>query len=220
MNLKFFKKTALAALVSTSLMFGTVAPAAATGIPVFDAGAVAQAVQQTVQMGMQIQNQIKQLSELKNQVQALSGSRNMGNLLKDTVKSQMPAEWRSLYDGVKDIDYKSVLDGKKYNPETALKLLASNEELTKKAFDELQAQLTTIEKLRDAINSAQDIKAAADLQNRIATEQAKIQTTQARLDMMDRFFAQQEKIEKKKYAVREACMSRHMFDKKFEECNR
>ncbi|WP_199903477.1 TrbJ/VirB5 family protein [Neisseria wadsworthii] len=220
MNLKFFKKTALAALVSTSLMFGTVVPAAATGIPVFDAGAVAQAVQQTVQMGTQIKNQIKQLTELKNQVQALSGSRNMGNLLKDTVKSQIPTEWRSLYDGVKDIDYKSVLDGKKYNPETALKLLASNEELTKKAFDELQAQLTTIEKLRDAINSAQDIKAAADLQNRIATEQAKIQTTQARLDMMDRFFAQQEKIEKKKYAVREACMSRHMFDKKFEECNR
>ena len=37
--------------------------------------------------------------------------------------------------------------------------------------------------------------------------------------MMDRLYQQQEKIEKKKYAVREACMARHMFDKKYEECN-
>ena len=37
--------------------------------------------------------------------------------------------------------------------------------------------------------------------------------------MMDRLFAQQEKIEKKKYAMRESCMARHMYDRKFEECN-
>ncbi|KPN72611.1 hypothetical protein AKG09_01900 [Neisseria sp. 83E34] len=219
MNLNFFKKTAFAAVISTSLMFGAVTPATA-GIPVTNPLGLVQQIQQTVQMAQQIQNQIKQLTELKNQLKAVTGSRNMGNLLKDTAKSQIPTEWSSLYNGIKDIDYKSVLDGKKYNPETALQLLASNEELTKKAFDELYAQLTTVEKLREEINNTQDIKAAADLQNRIATEQAKIQTTQARLDMMDRFFAQQEKIEKKKYAAREACMSRHMFDKKFDECNR
>ena len=73
--------------------------------------------------------------------------------------------------------------------------------------------------MREEINNTQDIKAATDLQNRIATEQAKINNTQIQLDMMDRFYAQQEKIEKKKYAMRESCMARHMYDRKFEECN-
>lgn len=219
MNLKFFRKTAVATMVSASLMLGTAAPVSASGIPTFDAAAATNAIQSLLQMKEQIQNQIKQLTELKNQVKAQTGSRNMGNLLKDTVKSQIPSEWSSLYGDIKDIDYKSVLSGKKYNPKTTLKLLINNEEFSKKAFDELQTQLDTIDKLRNAINSTQDIKAAADLQNRIATEQAKIQTTQAKLDMMDRMFAQQEKIEKKKYAAREACMARHMFDKKFDECN-
>lgn len=79
--------------------------------------------------------------------------------------------------------------------------------------------MQNIEYLRNAINGTTDIKSSADLQNRIAVEQAKINNTQIKLDMMDRLYQQQEKIEKKKYAVREACMARHMFDKKYEECN-
>ena len=143
----------------------------------------------------------------------------MGNLLKDTVKSQIPSEWSSLYENVKNTDYKSVLDGKSYKPETALQLLANNEAMSQAAYKELSKQLGKIDQLREEINKTQDIKAATDLQNRIATEQAKINNTQAKLDMMDRLFAQQEKIEKKKYAMRESCMARHMYDRKFEECN-
>ena len=219
MKLKPLKKTIVATMVSVGLMFGTVSPIALAGIPTTDLGQIAEAIKQTIHMTRQIENQIKQLTELKSQVQAMTGSRNMGNLLKDTAKSQIPAEWSSLYDSVKNTDYKSVLNGKSYKPETALQLLANNEEMTKKAFSELKEQLKTIDLLRNEINNTQDIKAATDLQNRIATEQAKINNTQIQLDMMDRFYAQQEKIEKKKYAMREACMARHMYDRKFEECN-
>lgn len=206
-------------MVSAGLLFGSVAPVSASGIPTFDGAAAANAIQSLLQMKTQIENQIKQLTELKSQVQAMTGSRNMGNLLKDAAKSQIPAEWSSLYDSVKNTDYKSLLNGKSYKPETALQLLANNEAMSKKAFDELSQQLGAIDKLREEINKTQDIKAATDLQNRIATEQAKINNTQAKLDMMDRLFAQQEKIEKKKYAMRESCMARHMYDRKFEECN-
>lgn len=206
-------------MVSVGLVFGSVTPASASGIPTFDGAAAANAIQSLIQMKTQIENQIKQLTELKSQVQAMTGSRNMGNLLKDAVKSQIPSEWSSLYDSVKNTDYKSVLNGKSYKPETALQLLANNEAMSKAAYEELSDQLEKIDQLREEINNTQDIKAATDLQNRIATEQAKINNTQIQLDMMDRFYAQQEKIEKKKYAMREACMARHMYDRKFEECN-
>ena len=219
MKLKPLKKTIVATMVSVGLMFGSVAPASARGIPTFDGAAAANAIQSLIQMKTQIENQIKQLTELKSQVQAMTGSRNMGNLLKDAVKSQIPSEWSSLYDSVKNTDYKSVLNGKSYKPETALQLLANNEAMSKAAYKELSEQLGKIDQLREEINKTQDIKAATDLQNRIATEQAKINNTQAKLDMMDRLFAQQEKIEKKKYAMRESCMARHMYDRKFEECN-
>lgn len=219
MKLKPLKKTIVATMVSVGLVFGSVTPASASGIPTFDGAAAANAIQSLIQMKTQIENQIKQLTELKSQVQAMTGSRNMGNLLKDAVKSQIPSEWSSLYDSVKNTDYKSVLNGKSYKPETALQLLANNEAMSKAAYKELSEQLGKIDQLREEINNAQDIKAATDLQNRIATEQAKINNTQAKLDMMDRLFAQQEKIEKKKYAMRESCMARHMYDRKFEECN-
>ncbi|MDO4248196.1 MAG: type IV secretion system protein [Neisseria sp.] len=219
MKLKPLKKTIVATMVSVGLVFGSVTPASASGIPTFDGAAAANAIQSLIQMKTQIENQIKQLTELKSQVQAMTGSRNMGNLLKDAVKSQIPSEWSSLYDSVKNTDYKSVLNGKSYKPETALQLLANNEAMSKAAYEELSDQLEKIDQLREEINNTQDIKAATDLQNRIATEQAKINNTQIQLDMMDRFYAQQEKIEKKKYAMREACMARHMYDRKFEECN-
>ena len=219
MKLKSLNKTIMVTMVSAGLLFGAVAPVSATGIPTFDAAQAANALQSLMQMKTQIENQIKQLTELKSQVQAMTGSRNMGNLLKDTAKSQIPAEWSSLYDSVKNTDYKSVLNGKSYKPETALQLLANNEAMSKAAYEELSDQLEKIDQLREEINNTQDIKAATDLQNRIATEQAKINNTQIQLDMMDRFYAQQEKIEKKKYAMRESCMARHMYDRKFEECN-
>lgn len=219
MKLKSIQKTIAVTMVSASLMLGIVSPPVFAGIPTTDLGAIAEAIKQTIEMKKQIENQIKQLTELKSQVQAMTGSRNMGNLLKDTVKSQIPSEWSSLYENVKNTDYKSVLDGKSYKPETALQLLANNEAMSQAAYKELSEQLGKIDQLREEINKTQDIKAATDLQNRIATEQAKINNTQAKLDMMDRLFAQQEKIEKKKYAMRESCMARHMYDRKFEECN-
>ncbi|WP_066570581.1 type IV secretion system protein [Snodgrassella sp. CFCC 13594] len=97
------KTFVLTALVSMGV---TVAPLAqASGIPVVDAGAIAQAVQQVVHMKTQIDNQIKQISELKSQVAAISGTRNLGQIL-NTVKDQVPDEWKSLYGSVTATNYK------------------------------------------------------------------------------------------------------------------
>ena len=214
------KKFMVLSIVGTSLLTAPLA-SMATGIPVIDGMAAANAIQSLLQMKEQIDNQLKQLSELKSQVQAVSGARNLGNVATGMVKDNIPTEWQSVYSQATSTrtNYKDLLNGKTYSPETALKLLASNRDFSEKAFDELDKQLQNIEYLRNAINGTTDIKSSADLQNRIAVEQAKINNTQIKLDMMDRLYQQQEKIEKKKYAVREACMARHMFDKKYEECN-
>ena len=212
------KQAALSIVVAAGLFTGSVAPTFASGIPTFDGAAAANAIKSFSQMKEQIDNQIKQLQQLKGQVKAMTGSRNIGSLVSNTVQSQVPDEWKSIYDSVKNTDYKSVINGKKYDAETSLKLLATNEVLSEKAFDELKNQLNRIEQLQNQINSTQDIKAAADLQNAISTEQARINNTQIKLDMMERLYQQQEKIEKKKYASREACMARHMYDRNYSEC--
>lgn len=216
--MKNVHKTLTALMVSAGLVLSPVA-VQATGILTFDGAAAANALQSLLSMKQQIENQVKQLTQLKSQVTAMTGSRNMGNLLKDTVKDQIPTEWSSIYSKVKNVDYKSVMDGKNYSPATALNLLASNHAFSEQAFKSMDEQLNTIKQLQNAINSAGDIKAATDLQNRIAAEQAKIHNTQVKLDMMDRLYAQQEKIEQVKYTQREACMGRHVSDGKFDECN-
>lgn len=212
------KKLSAALVVSMGLL-ASPSVTVASGIPVFDGASVAQAIQQVIHMKEQIDNQLKQLSELKSQVQAVSGARNLGSVATNLVKDQIPTEWKSLYNSATSTNYKDLLSGKTYSPETALKLLAGNQDFSKKAFDELEQQLRTIKLLHQQINATTDLKASADLQNRIAVEQAKINNTQIKLDMMERIFEQQEKVERKKYAMREACMARHMFDKKYDQCS-
>lgn len=192
-----FKPTRLAKLaaivVSGSLILTPVA--ATAGIPVTDPGSIAQAIKQGIQLKEQIDNQIKQIAELRSQVKALTGSRNMGNLLKDAVKDQVPSEWKDLYNSATGTDYKALLKGKDYKPEDALKMLISNYDSTLKAFQDTKKRLDNIGQLMNQIDGAQDMKAAADLQNRLAAEQAIIQNNQVKLDMMARMFEIQKEIQ-------------------------
>ena len=212
------KKISAVLLLSVGMMSAS-APSLAGGILTFDITAKVNALETIAKLKDQIDNQLSQLTELRNQVKAMSGSRNLGNIATDLAKDQIPTEWKAVYNNAKNTDYTSLLNnGKNYSSKTALQQLANSTTLSESAFNELKNQLKTLETLQNQINSTQDIKAAADLQNRIAVEQGKINNTQVKLDMMDRLFKQQEKVERAKYAMRESCMSRHMFDKKFDEC--
>ena len=217
-----FKKTVCSVLLAASLA-SVPFMANASGIPVFDGGAAAQRTQNFVQ---QMAEMAKQLTQLKQQYEqqvkqfkAMTGSRNIGNLLKDTFKDQIPSEWSAVYDGAKNIDYKSMINSKAYKADGADKLLVQNQEMLSKVFAETKKQLGNIENLMNQINTTQDIKAAADLQNRIAAEQAKIANNQTKLDMFDRLFKQQQVIEQRRYAARESCMAKHIRDGNYSACN-
>lgn len=194
----------------------------ASGIPVVDGAAAAQRAQNFIQ---QMAEYAKQLTELKNQYRqqvnqfkAMTGSRNLGNILQDTVKDQVPSEWSAIYKGAKDIDYKSVINSKTYDAKAADRATVQSYQEMQKVFDNMQKQLDNLTGLMNQINMTQDVKAAADLQNRIAVEQAKIANNQTKLDMLDRLYARQQEVNKRTYAAREACMAKQMASGNFAAC--
>lgn len=194
----------------------------ASGIPVVDGAAAAQRAQNFIQ---QMAEYAKQLTELKNQYRqqvnqfkAMTGSRNLGNILQDTVKDQVPSEWSAIYKGAKEIDYKSVINSKSYDAKSADRATVQSYQEMQKVFDNMQKQLDNLTGLMNQINMTQDVKAAADLQNRIAVEQAKIANNQTKLDMLDRLYARQQEVNKRTYAAREACMAKQMASGNFAAC--
>lgn len=218
MKLYKVKKTAVA--LAFGLMVATSAPTMA-GIPVYDGAAVAKAVEQVVKMGQQIDNQIKQITELKNQVKALTGNRNLGNILKTDALEQLPDEWKSVYDAAmqtKGGNFNNLLSSKGYNQNADNERLIKHFDLTLKAIKDSELRFQNIKALMDRVNTTQDAKAAADLQNRIALENAYIQQNQTQLDMMERFMALDEKVQVKKRAARNSCIRQNRINNSNTAC--
>ena len=63
-----FRQSAAAAVLSAVLALGTTVPAVAGGVPTYDGAAVEQAIKQGIQMKQQIDNQLDQIKQLKEQV--------------------------------------------------------------------------------------------------------------------------------------------------------
>lgn len=208
------KKSAKITAFALALAFGSIAPttASATGIPVFDGAAaaqdalkLAQLVEQVAKSAIQIDNQVKQIQELQSQVKALTGSRNMGKLLENVAKSQIPDEWKSIYENLSDVNFEEIINSKSYKPETSLQLMVDNLNQAEKAITETKQSFEQLDQLLQQIDQAPDMKAAADLQNRISIEQARIANNQTKLDMMERMYALNERIEAKRYDARVIC---------------
>lgn len=199
-------KLAVAVLLSGGLAVSV--PAFAGGIPVFDGAAVAQAIQQGIQMKQQIENQIKQINELKSQVKALTGSRNIGKLLRNEAQEALPDEWKSVYEAAKKqggSGGKDLLSGKAYDAKNSDERLIKQFDMTLKSIKDSQLRMKNISALLDQVDKTQDAKAAADLQNRIAGEQAKIQQNQINLDTMARLYEMQKEIDERNFAQYNKC---------------
>ena len=191
--------------------------ASAGGISTFDAAAAANAAQSLVQLKTQIDNQISQINELKSQVKALSGSRNLGQILNE-VKDQVPAEWQAIYGSATATNYKDLLKPKTYSSEEAAKALFTNYDMTLKSFEDTKKRLDNIQALMNKINTTQDIKAAADLQSRISAEQAIITNNQTKLDMMAKMFDIQEKIAIQQRVQKDKCFRAAKYGRSLSGC--
>lgn len=191
---------------------------AVSGIPVNDAAAILKYGEQIIQMKEQIDNQIKQITEMKNQVKALTGGREIGNLLKDTVKDQIPDEWGDIYKMV-NIDTSNLTDSKKFDPEANLKALAGIQQMTETAFADTKKRQGNIDMLMQELNNTQDIKASTDLQGRIAAEQATIANNQTKLDQMSRMYEIQKEVNARSRTAYNGCVLENWSKGRQDSCN-
>ena len=198
-----------------------VATANAGGIPVVDASAIAQDaanfVKQLAEMKTQVENQIKQITELKNQVAALTGGRELGNLAREAIGEAIPDSWKDIYSDVKNVDLGRLsekIDRKK--EDQGLIVMINN---TEKAFDDIKQRMAVIEQLTNAINSTTDIKAATDLNARIAAEQTAISNQQVKLDQIERMYNLEKELAEKKREKRSLCHYKNISQGTKNPCN-
>ena len=111
-----------------------------------------------------------------------------------------------------------MLSAKNYNPSVDGERLVQQYDLTLRAIKDSEVRMDNIKRLMDQVNQTQDMKAAADLQSRIALENAKIQQNQTNLDMMARFMDIQEKVQVKKRQNRDRCILENRINKNSATC--
>jgi type IV secretion system protein VirB5 len=202
------KTKLLTTLSAVSLTFALSGVVNAQGIPVIDATAIAKHLEQIVHMKQQIENQVSQIVELKNQVEALTSVEGLKNAAQELALDNIPAEWQDIYKNVDKIstaDIDKLLNQKKYDPEGARKLLTNYTASLEKAFTETSQRFERLNNLQTKLQTATNVKEAADIQNQIATESAAIAVSQTQLDNMQRAYEIQRGVHAEQHREAEFC---------------
>ena len=146
-----------------------------------------------------------QIDQMKQQYGAITGSRGLGQVFDNPqLREYLPKDWQVVYDAVKRGGYSS-LNGRASSIYADNKLFDACESLVPdqqrdacrsqavkpsqdkafalEAYEQAAARLRQIDQLMGQINQTQDPKGIAELQGRIAAEQAMIQNEQTKLQM-------------------------------------
>lgn len=214
------------ALLAATIAFLPAPAVYAAGIPVFDGAAVAQSAQQQIETITkwveQHEAMLSQIEQLKNTYQSLNGSRGLGNIMNNpALRDYLPPDWQNVYDNVKRGGYggltgtaKSLYSSNKIFDNCAS--ITDNDQrgvcqaqsvkgyqdkgLALDAFAAAKSRIDQIDQLMNQINLTQDPKAVAELQARIAAEQANIQNEQTKLQLYSMVSAAEDKIQKQQRA--------------------
>jgi type IV secretion system protein VirB5 len=209
----------VAAIAAGALLSGN---ALSQGIPVIDAANLMNSVQQVLAWGQQFEQMKNQISQQQQMYNAMNGSRGLGSLLNNpALKNALPVEWQSVYTSLQYGGYagltgsaKAIRDASKIvscDSMTGQSLKLCNQEMNKPAQDKAyaqdayasaQARVSQIEGLTREINNTTDQKSIAELNARIAAEQAAIQNEQTKLQMFKMLAEADDRlIEQKKYEM-------------------
>jgi type IV secretion system protein VirB5 len=170
----------------------------ATGVPVVN-------VQEAIQLAQQLQAMGKQLDQLKQQYGAVTGSYGRGGQgLTDALdaSSIVPGSWQDVVSqqksgiyGSRQATYEKVMntmspgdfadqgEGANYKMSTdsVRSALAGGESL----YDEAQTHLRNFQNLSQQVDTTQNVKDAADLQNRMSAELGMAQSAQTKLQAIN-----------------------------------
>lgn len=193
-------------------------------IPVTDIAQNAQTIANQVANIAQYMEQVatlkQQVTQQEQQYAALTGSRNLGDIFNDPKYRQyLPADWQQVYDSVRNGGYSGLTGTARTvfeknhvydacqsmrNPaqnaacEAAAVKPSIDQGMAQDAYQAATDRLDQIDQLSRQINSTEDPKAIAELQGRIATEQAAIQNEQTKLQLYQMIADAQDKIQDQK----------------------
>ncbi|WYX22955.1 P-type DNA transfer protein VirB5 [Achromobacter xylosoxidans] len=213
--------------LSTSyiLAVGIAASSAAFAqVPVTDGASIAKSVENQIETmakwKMQYDQMVSQIDQMKQQYAAVTGVRGMGELFNNPqLRDYLPQDWQGVYDSVKSGGYaglsgraESIYDNNKVydacagfvsmeqrvNCEAQAVKGAQDKAFALDAYDAAKNRLSQIDQLMQQINQTQDPKAIAELQGRIAAEQAMIQNEQTKLQMYQMVAAAEDRLQEQR----------------------
>ena len=173
------KSLLVVGVLSLSMIAGT---AQAAGVPVIDAGSIAQAI-------TQVQNQVNQIQTARDQLRSLTGNSMLGQILNDPntrklLNQHLPKGYSDVYQAMERGDlgalqtvYEGVVadEKRKRTQGTGKERLAStmllNKAQTTAMMGSLNQRSNNIQSLINQINLTTDASSKADLANRLTAEQ-------------------------------------------------
>ncbi|WP_455289972.1 type IV secretion system protein [Cupriavidus necator] len=191
--------TPLRPLLASCLAALTIGPAQAQWT-VIDPSNLAQNILAVEQMKQQVQT-------MERQYTAITGNRGYGQILNaPALRSYLPDQWQTVYDQVRTGQLPGItsaaqavinaegLGGTTAGDQRYNATLATNKAMATQAYNATLTRLTNIQALMKQANLTEDSAAKADLQNRIAAENAMIQNEQTRLNLMTNLQQVEEKL--------------------------
>jgi len=192
------KKTIL--YVAISALFASTAQAQEA---VIDVAAIGQLASQAATLGQQLSEAKNQVTQLKNTYNSFTGSRDLGTIMNNpALRNYLPQDWQKVYDSVKQGGYAGLsgtaktmykqvydsckhitIDDERLSCEASAVKGAQDKGFAMDAYSKAQDRMDQIDQLMAKVNDTQDPKAIAELQARIAAEQANIQNEQTKLQM-------------------------------------
>jgi type IV secretion system protein VirB5 len=208
------KKTIIFAAISALFLSTAQAQEA-----VIDVAAIGQLASQAATLGQQLSEMKNQVTQLKNTYDSLNGSRGLGTIMNNpALRNYLPQDWQNVYDSVKQGGYAGLsgtaktqytqiydsckhitVDDQRLACESSAVKGAQDKGFALDAYDKSQDRMSQIDELMAQINQTQDPKAIAELQARIAVEQANIQNETTKLKMYAMVAAAEDKVQQQQH---------------------
>jgi type IV secretion system protein VirB5 len=188
--------------------------ARAQGIPVIDSANLLQAVQQVTHDIAQIDNQVRQIVQLQQQLHSINGLRHLGQVLNNPLlRNYVPAEAHRLVDAVHTLGYRGLgptaralrdaamvynctdlAGAARVQCQSALAQPWQYKGLLQDAMQAAAGRLAQINGLMDEINATADQKAVQEIQARIGAENALLAHEMSQLQMLQAMADSDERI--------------------------
>lgn len=190
-------------------------------IPVTDGASittqVANQIQTLAKWKIQYEQMMDQIKQAEKEYESMNGSRGLGTILNDpAMREYLPPDWQLVYDSVRkggysglspngqavynanklfdSCSYITVADQRTACEARAVKA-SQDKAVAMDAYGAAKRRITQIDQLMRKINDTKDPKAIAELQGRIAAEQANIQNEQTKLQLYAMVAAAEDRVQ-------------------------